>query len=90
MKLKLLSIVFGVVALTSAAAASAHVSVDIGLGVSPCGYPGIYQDCGYYAPPPAIYLGGGGWGGGDRGRGDRRGGDRRGGGGGHGGGGRHR
>jgi hypothetical protein len=57
MKLKLLSIAFGVVALTAAAAASAHVSVDIGVGVSPCGYPGIYQDCGYYDPPPTIYLG---------------------------------
>src|ERR1017187_5579917 len=75
MKKEILSLVFGALALTAASAASARVSVSI--GINPFGFgaypppPVIYQPDPYYAPPPAIYFGGGSWGG-DRGRGPQR------------------
>lgn len=93
MKLRILSLVFGVLALMAASAASARVNVSI--GINPFGYgeypppPVVYQPDPYYAPPPVVYFGGGSWGG-DRGRrveGHPRGGRS---GGGHAGGGRHR
>jgi hypothetical protein len=65
MKKAIVALAFGVVALTAASTANAQIRVNV--GINPCGYPVIYQTCPYYAPPAAVYLGGGSWGG-DRGR----------------------
>jgi hypothetical protein len=85
MKQGILSLVFGALAITAASAASARVSVNV--GINPFGYgayppPVVYEPAPYYAPPPVVYFGGGSWGGdrGDRGRRSR----------GHSDGGRHR
>ena len=73
MKQGILSLVFGALALTAAFAASARVSVNV--GINPYGYgaypppPVVYEPAPYYAPPPVVYFGGGSWGGD---RGDRR------------------
>jgi hypothetical protein len=75
MKRKILSLVFGALALTAASVASARVNVDI--GINPFGYgaypapPVVYQPEPYYAPPPVVYFGGGGYWGGGHGRGGR-------------------
>lgn len=74
MKQGILSLVFGALAITAASAASARVSVNI--GINPFGAyapPVVYEPAPYYAPPPVVYFGGGSWGGdrgdhGDRGR----------------------
>lgn len=63
MKMTILSLIVGAMTLSSASAASAQISVN--LGIIPCGY-SVYG-CADYAPPAAAYLGGGAWGG-DRGR----------------------
>ena len=70
MKHGILSIAIGTVALMAASAASARVSVSV--GVNPYGYghyyapPPVYyrDDPYYYAAPPVIYFGTGHWGGG--------------------------
>jgi hypothetical protein len=78
MKKHLLPLLFGALALAAASAASARV--DFNIGIDPFGYgpppPVVYQPAPaydpYYVAPPAVYIGGGGWGG-DRGRRDGRG-----------------
>ncbi|MFI4939051.1 MAG: hypothetical protein ACHP7O_01695 [Burkholderiales bacterium] len=79
MKRKILSLVFGALALIAASAANARVNVDIGL--YPFGYvapppPVVYQPEPYYAPPPVIYFGGGGYWSDEHGRRHRDHGDR--------------
>jgi hypothetical protein len=74
MKKGLITLALCTFALTAASVASAHV--DVVVGINPFGFgtyvapPVVYQPAPYYAPSPAIYLGGGAWGG-DRGRRDR-------------------
>ena len=68
MKLKILSIAAGALALGLATTADAQVSLSF--GVNTCDYPGYYRRCTDYPPPPVVYLGGGYWGDHDR-RGDR-------------------
>jgi hypothetical protein len=87
MKHRAFSLVVCVIALATTAAASAQVSVNV--GVDPCGYgpydapPVSYQPYPYCEAPPLVYFGGGSWG---RGRGQRYGGGRQGHSGGHAGG----
>lgn len=68
MKLKFLSMAAGALALGLASTADAQVSLTF--GINSCGYPGVYQRCTDYPPPPTVYLGAGHWGDDDR-RGDR-------------------
>jgi hypothetical protein len=70
MKLQILSMFIGALALTIATTADAQVSVNF--GINTCGYPTIFQTCTDYPPPPTVYLGSGRWGD-DGGHGDRRG-----------------
>jgi len=65
MKLRILPLVLGALALTAASAASARVVVSI--GVNPYGYgayapPVVYQPNPYYSAPPIVYYGSGYWG----------------------------
>ena len=71
MKQGIVYLVFGAIALTTAAPASAGVDVSINLpffGVSGYAPPVVYQPEPYYAAPPVVVYGGGGSWGGDRGR----------------------
>ena len=65
MKQRTLAFALGAVALAVTSAASARVSVSI--GVNPYGYgayapPVVYQPDSYYGAPPVVYFGGGSWG----------------------------
>jgi len=71
MKIKLLLASAGLLMLSVAPVSNAQVAFSVGVGVNTCGYPGAYYSCPVYAPPVAVYLGGGGWGGRDDHRGGR-------------------
>ena len=65
MKYRTLAFALGAVELAATSAASARVSVSV--GVNPYGYgayapPVVYQPDPYYAAPPVVYFGGGSWG----------------------------
>jgi hypothetical protein len=69
MKHGIAPLIFGALALSTAAVANAGVSVQVGINPFAFGgYPPpvVYQPYPYYAPPPVVYLGGGSWAG-DRG-----------------------
>ena len=60
----------GTLIITASPASQAQVGITF--GINSCGYSYYYQGCPVYAPPIAVYFGGGAWGSDRHYRGDRR------------------